>query len=595
MSLALRWPEPDPLLEAGEDSPFRRAQRAARAAREVSADVRRLEGETTRQLLARLTRLRADLQQRLAQQLTDPQAPPLDSLIRQIDTLIADATVDLVRAAERPLRASATLGMQAADHPMRALQVQVVPALPGTDAALIAAADDNVADLLTPPMRQFATDIKTSLRRVAVAGAQRMEAIQRLQAAIAGQGFDNAQYRAERIVRTELGRVFGEATFARMTQLAQTFPFLKKAWVHTRDRRTRLGHVEAGTTYARGKGIAIAERFVVPVYQEGPKGAKRLGEAQLRFPIDPLATPAGKLAASASILCRCHAVIDVDPKQFADFARVQVQIALGNTPPPLPPVPPPPIPPAPRVRARRAPRTVRPQVVATRPADQSVAQKLQIPRGPRWDVARDAMSAIEQVHGDGPLRPLPLLHYRTAQDGNLGGYDPNPGRRRMLLSTAGRAHHPHLTLWHETGHWLDDLALGATPGRMASRAAGLELREWRDAVERSGAIRTLRQWLQEPAWITGPDGRPMPNPRRPPHTTVGHLVYLLSPEEMFARSYAQWIAQRSQHPSGLVELAREQARARENPHRPYPSQWEDDDFAPIAAAFDRLFALKGWR
>lgn len=594
MSLALRWPDPDPLLEAGEDSPFRRAQRGARAAREVTADFRRLEGETTKQLLARLTRLRADLQQRLAQQLTDPQAPQLDSLIRQVDTLIADATVDLVRAAERPLRTSATLGMLAADQPMRALQVRVTPALPGTDAALIAAADDNVADLLSPPMRQFATYVKTSLRRLAVAGDQRMEEIQRLQAAIAGQGFDNAQYRAERIVRTELGRVFGEATFARMTQLAETFPFLRKAWIATRDRRTRLGHVEAAKTYARGQGIPIASRFSIPVYQESAKGTKFLGVAQLRFPVDPLATPAGKLAASASIMCRCHAVVDVDPKQFADFARVQVQVALGNTtPPPLPPAPPPPpaLPAAPRIRAPRAKRA---PATPRRPADQSVAQKLQIPRGPRWAFARPAMAALDEVHGDGPLRVIPLKS-REMGRGRLGGYDPNPGRHQILMSAEGRQLHPHLTLWHEVGHWLDVLALSATPGRLASGANHPDLRAWRDAVERSDAIRTMRQWLHEPRWITGPDGRLAPNPRRPTHTENGHIAYLLTPEEMFARAYAQWIATRSQHAAGLTELARVLDVAQTDPYDPYRRQWSDDDFAPIAAALDRLFALRGWR
>jgi hypothetical protein len=606
---ALRWPAPDPLVEAGDDSPFRRAQRGARAAREIAADFRRLEGETTAQLLARLQRLRRELQARLAQQLTDPQAPSLDGLIRQVDSLIADATVELVRAAERPMRDAAILGMRAADQPMRALQVRVTPALPGTDAALIAAADDNVVDLLTPPMRQFATDIKTSLRRVAVAGEGRMGEIQRLQAVIAGQGFDNAQFRAERIVRTEMGRVFGEATYARMIELAKTFPFLRKAWVATRDRRTRLGHVEAAQTYARGQGILIADRFTVPVYQEGAKGTKRLGDAQLRFPVDPLATPAGKLAASATIMCRCHAVIDVHPAQFADFARVQVAMALGGpVPPGLPPAPASPPPAAPPPRPPRSPRAAaRPRIQKRWPAAQSVAQKLRIPADAHWDVARSAMNAVEAVHGDGPLPRLPLVATgRTDLYGfvrTLPGY----GTIDMGLSGLGFQSHPRMTLWHETGHWLDFMAVAkggkvhpgwsrGLPRRAPAAAPGATgisyssaadrsnrlLDEWRTAVDGSAAVRTMQQWVRTPS-------------TRPPGASAYFIQHeLLTYEELFARSYAQWIALRSQHADGLRDLQTLLDRAKTDPAAPYLRQWDAVDFTPIAAAFDRLFGLLGW-
>ena len=130
-SLALVWPEPDALLEAGEDGPARRAQRGARAAAEVVRDFRRLEGETTKQLLTRLQALKRALLQQLAERLLAADQAPLEGLIRDVDRLIVDATTEILAATARPFRAAATLGDAAGDLPMRALQIQVVGGLPG--------------------------------------------------------------------------------------------------------------------------------------------------------------------------------------------------------------------------------------------------------------------------------------------------------------------------------------------------------------------------------------------------------------------------------------------------------------------------------
>lgn len=607
---ALAWPAVDVLLEAGADGPARRVQRAARAAAEIVRDFHRLEGETTQQLLTRLRALKRELMLLLAERLTAADTASLDGVIRQVDRLIADATADILAATARPYRAAATLGQSAGDQPMRALQIQVGGGLPGAGDPVVTAASDNTLDLLTPPMRQFASEIKTGLRRIALAGGQRMEEIQRLQAQLAGQGFDHAAFRAERIIRTELGRVFGEATYARMVDLARTFAFLKKAWTATKDSRTRLGHLQAAETYARGKGLAIADRFRIPVHQEGKAGTKLLGVALLRFPIDPLAEPAGRIAAAATILCRCHAVIDVDPTAFAEFTRAQVQFAMGKlpfgspgAPPPaaLPPAPTPRLLPPRPARPPRPAKPTRPRITKRWPATRSVAQKLGIPAGPRWDVARSAMDAVELVHGDGPLSRLPLtLTGRT----DLYGYvrnAPGYGTIDMALSGLGFTAHPHLTLWHETGHWLDFMGVakgsavhpgrrGGLPRRAPPAAAGATrisfssaadlsnrlLDGWRAAVDASQAVQTLKQWQR------------LPLAARPTPLSTSWLHEALTHEELFARSYAQWIALRSQHATGLAELRGLQ-------QLPYPRQWQEADFAPIADAFDRLFELLGWR
>jgi len=61
--------------------------------------------------------------------------------------------------------------------------------------------------------------------------------------------------------------------------------------------------------------------------------------------------------------------------------------------------------------------------------------------------------------------------------------------------------------------------------------------------------------------------------------------YLLDPQEAWARAYAQWVAERGDDPElskGIGDLK-------------YitPLQWPNDDFAPIAKAFDDYFRERG--
>jgi len=60
--------------------------------------------------------------------------------------------------------------------------------------------------------------------------------------------------------------------------------------------------------------------------------------------------------------------------------------------------------------------------------------------------------------------------------------------------------------------------------------------------------------------------------------------------EYFARSYAQYIATRSGDPWMLNELESERVLKRRGFA---PTQWEDDEFEPIADAFDELFESLG--
>lgn len=71
------------------------------------------------------------------------------------------------------------------------------------------------------------------------------------------------------------------------------------------------------------------------------------------------------------------------------------------------------------------------------------------------------------------------------------------------------------------------------------------------------------------------------------------LRALLGLEEVWARSYAQYIVSQSGAPELQLEL--DAARAPVPGRVYYPLQWADDDFQPIGQAIDTLFRRLGWR
>jgi hypothetical protein len=63
--------------------------------------------------------------------------------------------------------------------------------------------------------------------------------------------------------------------------------------------------------------------------------------------------------------------------------------------------------------------------------------------------------------------------------------------------------------------------------------------------------------------------------------------YLLRPEEIWARAYAQFVAARADSPVLTTQLAAAQAAEKFR-------QWDAADFAPVAAAIEKMFLQLGW-
>jgi hypothetical protein len=664
LNLALTWNAWDDDLfiqEASSDPTIKRAQRAAAAAREILSDRYALERTTVQQLLTRLNTLKTSLQARVlgeAGGVTDFRRFTANALIADVDVLIRQATDQLARIGQQSLDAAADLGEQHADEPVKAAQLTIRASMPGLDRQLVTAAFDNTADLLTSAMQQFRGDVVTSIRRVATAGDNRMTEINRLRDKISSAGIDGAAFKAERIVRTEVGRVFNMATYTRMTGLAADFPFLKKGWRAARDNRTRQGHREAHQLYTRGQGIPIADRFQVNVYNERPgKPVVLLGVARLRFPVDPDAEPAGRLAAGSTIMCRCGAFVDFDLAQFAQFAKDKVTVAIGDVRGPAPEPEPVPVPPKkqPTVRKPKLPKpkalpAVVPGQVVGKPKPQGtpISAHAKVDPNTKYRKVREAYALLDSVHGDGTLRDIDVGAPDKIQKGLHAYYMSNAWKLKNLrgqisyskrkpkqyndiaFTGRGLSGHPLNTTWHETGHWLDNRAFVAPKfGQQVvpDDAFASEYNDspawdaWRNAAKGSPTIQRLQRWGN--AAFRPVPGTPMqPDPvyghqgdgDTPMGVHRGHVGYLLKSKEVWARAYAQYIAVRSGDAGALKELRQMQAAASYGPVKPdakfntktggkdpdpgswdYPTVWQDDEFKPIADAIDKILEEKGWR
>jgi hypothetical protein len=234
--------------------------------------------------------------------------------------------------------------------------------------------------------------------------------------------------------------------------------------------------------------------------------------------------------------------------------------------------PPSPTPPAP------SPAGTSPSLTPAGPAGIAVSQAFDVRSNKR--VIAEALTAIDQVHGDGVLPRIPIQRLNSRSH-NLGVYRSTIFGRPVDIRVKALGGHPLMTTAHEVGHFLDQQALGSG-GRFATQFRD-DMKPWFEAATRSDAVRALQELLDGPAHQPG---SPVPVPKR-------HLRYLLDPVEIWARSYAQYIAVRSASPGMLQELSVTLRAARAGVIW-MPTQWEPEDFEPIAAAIDELMRKQGW-
>lgn len=216
-------------------------------------------------------------------------------------------------------------------------------------------------------------------------------------------------------------------------------------------------------------------------------------------------------------------------------------------------------------------------------------------------VTKTVHDEIDRLHAmPGDLDEIPVVSGVSSKGarGEFVRYGSGQGRP-MNIGLKASGDTPHMTYAHELGHYFDFEDFGAK-GRFSTNIKGSQygratpidelaageydeiMQPFFDAVLDSPEWRQMRGMVDLPAgetWevlIDGTDTYRL----RPDRT---HLRYLMSPHEVWARAYAQFVAVESGNTAMLAELAAAQSSAL------YPYQWSDEAFEPIRRAMREIF------
>lgn len=199
--------------------------------------------------------------------------------------------------------------------------------------------------------------------------------------------------------------------------------------------------------------------------------------------------------------------------------------------------------------------------------EKPVSASIQLPKSPTGKMGKSVLQIIDEVHDDGALPRIPLKPSKSNK--YLGAYYHDNAASSYKIEVKNNGPWPELTMVHEIGHFIDHQALGNNT-LWASVDSPL-LEKWRSLVLESNAVQNLRTLVNN---ATTKDKK-------------SYYRYFLSIKELWARSYAQYIAQKSSNPT-LVSQLDKARKSEEN------RQWSEDDFQPIMDEIDAIFKAKGW-
>lgn len=218
-------------------------------------------------------------------------AAQLTSLKQSIEHAMDDFRRDATKFVDGVEQHSAKLGSLTASAPLVSAGLEAV-ALGQVNATTLAIAQGYTADLITNLSRTAANEINGVLQRAFLGGQSWDQIVQQIGKGLGATGrvsvFDAIGERATVIAQNEILRVHAMSTQARLEDLGDRHPDLKKAWKHLPAARwPRISHL-----LADGQVKLITEPFDIPPYP----GAMA---EQLMYPRDPNGT------ARNTINCHC--------------------------------------------------------------------------------------------------------------------------------------------------------------------------------------------------------------------------------------------------------------------------------------------------
>lgn len=191
-----------------------------------------------------------------------------------------------------------------------------------------------------------------------------------------------------------------------------------------------------------------------------------------------------------------------------------------------------------------------------------VIEEIKLSRAAKNEVER-GIAAIESVH----KVPKSIGKTRVGQTNQLG-VDGSYNRRNHYIEINPAAPDLAGTFIHEFGHFLDHQDFDL-PGINSSQDSPA-FEDWRKAVRSTNAIKHL-QSLRGKNTAIGRDGVERP-------VNQSYVEYLLRGREVWARSYRQYIAYKTNERGIINALKVDLADPM------YRIHWEEDDFKPVSQA-----------
>ncbi len=264
----------------------------AKRIKELLGQIDRLETDAVARALKLLERARRDVAARLAEV---PAGSFTATHLKALKKSIGRTTAELLARYSAELDATITeavgLGAAFGETPVLLTSTELSPFV---SRRLVETLQGYSATLVKGLNAYARRQIDLSLDRIALGISTPHEAILEIAGELSSPSvFRSLAARAEAIMRTEVNRAYSVATQARLTQVAQGAPGLKKQWVTAGDTRVRATHVAVG-----GDIVGADETFSVGGY------------AAL-YPRDPV------LPAKETVRCRCHVVPVVDEETTA--------------------------------------------------------------------------------------------------------------------------------------------------------------------------------------------------------------------------------------------------------------------------------------
>jgi len=191
---------------------------------------------------------------------------------------------------------------------------------------------------------------------------------------------------------------------------------------------------------------------------------------------------------------------------------------------------------------------------------------------------RRAVALCDRVHRIPAVASFPVIITRSRREEGHYLMTARP-RVPVHIAVSRHARHPELTLLHEVGHFLDQMAFNPIGGGFGSECEP-RFDVLKDAWLASRVVQRMESLLSRRGGYANQKSRAI-------------LRYELYARELWARTYVQWVVKRSADPLFLSELNRMRHEGAIFVGQYYTFQWEDDEFDPIIRLVDDLFHTAG--